>query len=96
MTLSEKARKWATWAVATVMGFFHGRDAWDFWLWNMTPFPAGVPRWSEIAFGLAAALVPGPVHRRLMDRRARLIDEEITRAMKRMRQDSRTHQSGKR
>lgn len=80
--LEWKARKWSAFIVCTLLEKFHGEKSAESWLWGMTPFPATVPRWSETMFGLTAALVPGPIHRRLMRYMEFRVDREIERAMR--------------
>lgn len=34
---------------------FHGNDVFNYWLWNMTPYPMGAASWLQIAIGFLFA-----------------------------------------
>jgi hypothetical protein len=79
--LNWKARKWAAFLVAWALETRHGEEAAKTWLWSLTPFPATVPRWKEVAFGALAALAPRKIHARMVETMMAKIDREIERAM---------------
>lgn len=80
----ERLRKWAGYAAAWFLQTFHGRDAADAWLWELTPFPAAYPRFSESLFGVVVSFVPWPFFRRVMDVRLRTEYGLMDRAAARM------------
>lgn len=90
LTLDEKARRWAVWVVANLLGLFHGDEAWRTWLWELTPFPAGIPRWSECASGLLAALLPWPLHGPFMNSQIRTSYEQMDRSFERYKRENPT------
>jgi hypothetical protein len=76
-----KARKWAAFLVCWLLEKRFGEDAARTWLWSLTPFPATVPRWSEVAFGALAGAAPRRVHDLMVLNMMARIDREIERAM---------------
>lgn len=62
LTLDELARKWTAFLVAVLLVKLHGKAVQDIWLWELTPFPIGIPGWNDCAMGFMAALLPPPFH----------------------------------
>jgi len=50
-----KARKRMTKAVLWLMQLTRSEEMANFWAWEMTPMPAGLPSWRQIRVGLAMA-----------------------------------------
>lgn len=46
----------ATLFVLRAMSVTRGKYLADFWAWEMTPIPAGLPSWKQIRVGLAMAI----------------------------------------
>lgn len=78
----EWARRRSAWFVALLLENLHGKETAKRWLWELTPFPAAVPRWKECAQGFLAALLPGNLHSRFMIEQMRTADRKMDRALK--------------
>ena len=53
--------KWAAlWTLRAILRTRYGLDAWEHFVWELTPYPFGPPSWKQIAFGFRWALrLPG-------------------------------------
>lgn len=53
--------KWAAlWLLRALLVARYGKQAWEVFVWELTPYPFGPPFWSQIAFGYRWALrLPG-------------------------------------
>lgn len=84
LRMEQRLRKWAGFVAAWSLETFHGRDAADAWLWELTPFPAAYPRFSESLFGVIVSFVPWPFFGRVMEGRLRTEYHLMDRAAARM------------
>lgn len=58
MTIEERRA-----AAVTVYGWLdeiHGRDVAEWWVWERTPFPCGLPLDEQLEEGLTIAVTPNP------------------------------------
>lgn len=58
--LRTKLRVYVGFLIARFIRWRHGREAVDFWLWEMTPFPAGPPSWDQILTGFECGCRKNP------------------------------------
>lgn len=51
-----RARRNATLFVVWLMKLTRGRELTNFWAWELTPMPVGLPSWKQIRVGFALAI----------------------------------------
>lgn len=76
MALTTEERREATTVVMEWLREHHGEDAVNFWAWEMTPMPFGLPLDEQLAEGLEMAVTPNPdaIRREAADRRERAFE----------------------
>jgi len=48
----------AIWLLEKLLTLRGGKELWEYWAWEETPYPVGSPSWTQIAFGYRMALFP--------------------------------------